>query len=72
MNTIASGDSTLVEHLPHDPEVKGLSPGASVRTERVEKEPFSDMTISSSTVVEQTPHHPRAECFGTIATAGTR
>ncbi len=62
----------MVEHLPHDPEVKGLSPGASVRTERVEKEPFCDMAISGIRVVEHSPHHPKVEVLSTAAAVSTR
>ncbi len=35
------------------------------------KEPFSDMAITGSTVVEHSPHHQMVEGLGTIAAAGS-
>ncbi len=36
------------------------------------KEPFSDMAISGSTVVEHSPHHPMTEGLGSTAAVGNR
>ncbi len=38
----------------------------------MEKEPFSDMAIIGSTVVEHSPHHPKVEGLSTAAAVSTR
>jgi hypothetical protein len=57
--------------LPRHPEVKGSIPEASVGTEKVEKEPLSDMAITGSTVVEHSSHHPKVEGLSSAAAVST-
>ncbi len=56
----ANGSSTVVEHLPLYPKVKGSSTAACMGSEKMAKSLGSGMHANgSSTMDEQSPCHPK-------------
>ncbi len=63
LNKWAGSGSSVVEHLPRHPKVKGycLATAVSTRRKKVAKSGLNKWAGSASSMVEHLPHHPKVK-----------
>jgi hypothetical protein len=60
---MVSGESIVVEHLLHNPKVRGLSPVANASTGREKMERGNLIVSGNSTGVQHVPYHSKVKCL---------